>query len=43
MLVVKNNMKYKIDNIKKNEYNEVVAIWEAFVRAIHHFLKEEYF
>lgn len=34
-------MKYKIDNIKKNEYNEVVNIWEASVRATHHFLKEE--
>ncbi|QSB29210.1 GNAT family N-acetyltransferase [Flavobacterium sp. CLA17] len=34
-------MKYEIDNIKKNEYNEVVNIWEASVRATHHFLKEE--
>lgn len=34
-------MKYKIDNIKKVEYNEVVSIWEASVRATHHFLKEE--
>lgn len=34
-------MKYKIDNIKKTEYNEVVNIWEASVRATHHFLKEE--
>lgn len=39
-------MKYKIDNIKKEEYSEVVKIWEASVRATHHFLKEadiEYF
>ncbi|WP_317130123.1 hypothetical protein [Flavobacterium profundi] len=34
-------MKYKIDNIEKVEYNEVVNIWEASVRATHHFLKEE--
>ena len=34
-------MKYKIDNIKKTEYNDVVNIWEASVRATHHFLKEE--
>lgn len=34
-------MKYKIDNIKKTEYKEVVDIWEASVRATHHFLKEE--
>lgn len=39
--VIKNNMKYKIDDIKKTEYNEVVNIWEASVRATHHFLKEE--
>lgn len=34
-------MKYKIDTSKKTEYNEVVNIWEASVRATHHFLKEE--
>jgi len=34
-------MDYKIDNINKSEYNEVVAVWEASVRATHHFLKEE--
>lgn len=38
-----NKMEYKIDNIKKTEYNEVVNIWEASVRATHHFLKEEDF
>lgn len=31
----------KIDNIHKIEYPEVVALWEASVRATHHFLKEE--
>lgn len=39
-------MKYKIDNIQKEEYLEVVKVWEASVRATHHFLKEadiEYF
>ncbi len=30
-----------IDNITKKEYREVVEIWEASVRATHHFLKEE--
>lgn len=34
-------MKYKIDDIKRTEYNEIVNIWEASVRATHHFLKEE--
>lgn len=41
LAVVKNNMKYKIGSIIKIEYNEVVNIWEASVRATHHFLKEE--
>lgn len=39
-------IQYKIDNIKKEEYQEVVSVWEASVRATHHFLKEadiEYF
>ena len=30
-----------IDNIYKKEYNEVVEVWEASVRATHHFLREE--
>ncbi|MBR9776036.1 MAG: acetyltransferase [Cytophagales bacterium] len=30
-----------IDNISKEEYKEVVEIWEASVRATHDFLKEE--
>ena len=34
-------MKYRIDYIDKFEYNEVVDVWEASVRATHHFLKEE--
>lgn len=31
----------KIDIINKTEYKEVVRVWEASVRATHHFLKEE--
>jgi len=31
----------KIDDIDKKEYKEVVELWEASVRATHHFLKEE--
>ena len=31
----------KIDTIQKSEYQEVVKVWEASVRATHHFLKEE--
>lgn len=31
----------KINIIHKIEYSEVVALWEASVRATHHFLKEE--
>ena len=34
-------MTYKIDTISKAEYPEVVVVWEASVRATHHFLKEE--
>ncbi len=34
-------MKNEIDSIKKTEYQEVVELWEASVRATHHFLKEE--
>lgn len=34
-------MRNEIDNIKKTEYREVVELWEASVRATHHFLKEE--
>jgi putative acetyltransferase len=33
--------KIKIDKIKKEEYQEVVDVWEASVRATHVFLKEE--
>ena len=39
-------MQYKIDKISKSEYQEVVDVWEASVRATHHFLNEadiEYF
>ena len=34
-------MKYRIDYIDKFEYYKVVELWEASVRATHHFLKEE--
>ncbi|WP_299838523.1 GNAT family N-acetyltransferase [uncultured Tenacibaculum sp.] len=34
-------MEQKIDTIDKTEYQEVVDLWEASVRATHHFLKEE--
>ncbi|WP_299715131.1 GNAT family N-acetyltransferase [uncultured Tenacibaculum sp.] len=34
-------MEQKIDTINKTEYQEVVDLWEASVRATHHFLKEE--
>ena len=34
-------MKNQISNIDKSEYQEVVEVWEASVRATHHFLKEE--
>lgn len=32
---------WELDNIYKNEYQEVVELWEASVRATHHFLKED--
>ena len=34
-------MIYEVDYIDKTEYKEVVDVWEASVRATHHFLKEE--
>ncbi|USD24726.1 GNAT family N-acetyltransferase [Flagellimonas marinaquae] len=34
-------MEEKITSIDKTEYKEVVDVWEASVRATHHFLKEE--
>lgn len=34
-------MKYQIDKIDESEYQEVVDVWEASVRATHDFLKEE--
>ncbi len=33
-------MKYKIDDVNTEEYSVVVDVWEASVRATHHFLKE---
>lgn len=32
---------HEISKINKTEYQEVVNVWEASVRATHHFLKEE--
>lgn len=32
---------YEISTISEKEYPEVIRIWEASVRATHHFLKEE--
>lgn len=34
-------MNLPIVNISESEYPEVVEVWEASVRATHHFLKEE--
>jgi len=34
-------LRQKIDKIKKSEYQQVVDVWEASVRATHDFLKEE--
>ena len=34
-------MKNEITSVRKSEYLEVVDVWEASVRATHHFLKEE--
>lgn len=34
-------MNYKIDAVSKVEYPDIVNVWEASVRATHHFLKEE--
>ena len=34
-------MQYKIDNVSSSEYQAIVDVWEASVRATHHFLQEE--
>lgn len=34
-------MQYEISNIADSEYEEVIDVWEASVRATHHFLTEE--
>lgn len=34
-------MMNEIDDIDRKEYEKVVELWEASVRATHHFLKEE--
>ena len=33
-------MKAKIERVYKTDYLEIVEVWEASVRATHHFLKE---
>lgn len=34
-------MSSRIDTVDKNEYPTLLELWEASVRATHHFLKEE--
>lgn len=34
-------MIYKVDKVSPSEYPALVEVWEASVRATHHFLKEE--
>lgn len=34
-------MPYEINKINTSEYQEIADLWEASVRATHHFLKEE--
>lgn len=34
-------MDYKLSNISKEEYPEVMSVWEVSVKATHHFVKEE--
>lgn len=34
-------MEHNIGKASKNEYPEIIRIWEKSVRATHHFLKEE--
>lgn len=34
-------MKYEIVKVQENEYADVTDVWEASVRATHHFLSEE--
>ena len=34
-------MNHKIEAVNKTEYQELVNVWEASVRATHHFLKEK--
>ena len=34
-------MNYKIDKVNKSDYQDIVEVWEASVRATHHFLSEE--
>ena len=34
-------MAYEIDKVNKTEFPQIVNVWEASVRATHHFLQEE--
>ena len=34
-------MNHHIEKVSKSDYPEIVEVWEASVRATHHFLKEE--
>ena len=34
-------MGYEISKVEKSEYRDILEVWEASVRATHHFLKEE--
>ena len=34
-------MQYQIKVVNKTDYPEILDVWEASVRATHHFLKEE--
>ena len=34
-------MTFNIEKVRKEEYQEILDVWEASVRATHHFLKEE--
>ena len=33
-------MNYSINTVEKSEYTSIIEIWEASVRATHHFLSE---
>jgi putative acetyltransferase len=35
-------MNHKIESVTQKDFHEIVAVWEASVRATHHFIPEEY-